>query len=63
MPDTIGLIPTGWYNFNNKYSKKAIMWLLHMELTDGVVIKHDATDANTDCLNFLTSVLMVIVQR
>jgi hypothetical protein len=39
-PDTIGLIPTGGYTFNNKYSKIAIMWLLHMEQTDGVAIKH-----------------------
>jgi hypothetical protein len=37
---TIGLIPTGGYTCNNKYSKKAIMWLLNMEQTDGVVIKH-----------------------
>ena len=39
-PDTIGLIPKGGYTCNNKYSKKAIMWLLHMEQNDGVVIKH-----------------------
>jgi hypothetical protein len=39
-PDTIGLIPTAGYTCNNKYSKKAIMGLLHMEQTDGVVIKH-----------------------
>jgi len=39
-PDTIGLIPTGGYTCNNKYSKKAIMWLLHMEQTDGVEVKH-----------------------
>jgi len=38
--DTIGLILTGGYTCNNKYSKKANMWLPHMELTDGVVIKH-----------------------
>jgi len=31
QPDTIGLIPTGGYTCNNKYSKKAMMWLLHME--------------------------------
>ena len=40
MPDTICLIHTGGYICNNKYSKKAIMWLLHMEQIDGVVIKH-----------------------
>ena len=31
QPDTIGLIPTGGYTCKNKYSKKAMMWLLHME--------------------------------
>jgi len=39
-PGTIGLIPTGGYTCNNKYSKKAIMLLLLMEQTDRVVIKH-----------------------
>jgi rRNA maturation protein Rpf1 len=29
-PDTIGLIPTGGYTCNNKYSKKALMWVFHM---------------------------------
>jgi len=62
-PDTIGLILTGGYTCNNKYSKKAIMWLLHMVQTDGVTIKHAPTDANTLCFNCLTSVLMVIVQK
>ena len=38
QPDTIGLIPTGGYTCNNNYSKKALMWLLHMEETDGVKI-------------------------
>ena len=38
--DTIALIPTGGYSCNNKYSNKAIMWLLQMEQTNGVVIKH-----------------------
>ena len=36
-PDTIGLISTGGYTCNNKYSKKAIVWLLHMEQNNGVV--------------------------
>jgi len=40
QPDTIDLIPTGWYTCNKKYSKKAMMWLLHMEKTDGVRIMH-----------------------
>jgi len=37
---TIGLIHPGVYTCNNKYSKKATMWLFHMEHTDGVTIKH-----------------------
>jgi hypothetical protein len=39
-PDSIGMITTGGYSCNNKYSKKAIMWLLQMEQTDGVTINH-----------------------
>ena len=39
-PDTMRLIPTGGYTCNNKYSKKSLMWLLHMEQTDGVNIMH-----------------------
>jgi len=38
--DTIGLIPIGGDSCNNNYSKKALMWLLHMEETDGVNIMH-----------------------
>ena len=38
--DTIALIRTGGYFCSNKYSKKAIMWLLHIEQNDGVVINH-----------------------
>jgi len=38
--DTIGLIPTGRYTCKNRYSKKALMWLLHMEETVGVQIMH-----------------------
>jgi len=30
-PETIGLIPRGGYSCNRNYSKKALMWLLHME--------------------------------
>jgi hypothetical protein len=33
-PETIRLIPTGGYIANNRYSKKALMWLLHMEQRD-----------------------------
>jgi hypothetical protein len=39
-PNTIGLIPARGYTCKNKYSKKAMMWLLHMEQTDGVKIMH-----------------------
>ena len=39
-PDNIGLIPTGWFSFNNNYIKKALMWLLHMLQTDVVEIMH-----------------------
>jgi hypothetical protein len=34
-PDTTGLIPAGGFSCNQNYSKKALMWLLHMEQTDG----------------------------
>jgi hypothetical protein len=37
-PETIGLLPPGCYSTNNRYSKKALMWLLHMEQTDGCQI-------------------------
>ena len=40
QPDMIGLIPTGEYTSNTNYSKKAMMWLLHMEEMDGVKIMH-----------------------
>ena len=39
-PGTIALIPPGGYACNNKYSTKAIIWLLHMEQTDVVAINH-----------------------
>ena len=38
--DTIGLIPTGGYSCNNNYSKKALMWLLHVEQKDGCQVSH-----------------------
>jgi hypothetical protein len=31
IPETIGLIPSGGYSSNNRYSKKALMWLLEKE--------------------------------
>jgi len=39
-PETVGLIHAGGYSANNKYSKKALIWLLHMEQTDGCQIYH-----------------------
>jgi hypothetical protein len=39
-PGTIGLIPTGWYTGNVKYSKKALMWIVYWEETDGCRILH-----------------------
>ena len=40
QPDIIGLIPIRGFSCNNKYSKKDLMWLLHMEQTDGLKIMH-----------------------
>jgi len=39
-PNTIGLIPDSGYNCNNNYSKKALVWLLHMEEMDSCQIMH-----------------------
>jgi G:T-mismatch repair DNA endonuclease (very short patch repair protein) len=39
-PDTSGIIPSGGYTGNVNYSKKAIMWLIHKEQTDGYIIQH-----------------------
>jgi hypothetical protein len=39
-PETIGLISAGGYSANNRYSKKALMWLLNMEQADGCQIQH-----------------------
>ena len=38
QPEAIGLIPTGGYICNNIYSTNTLIWLLHMEETDGVKI-------------------------
>jgi len=29
-PETIGLIPSGGYSCNRNYSKRALMWILHL---------------------------------
>ena len=39
-PDTLGLIPTGRYTCKNRYSKEALIWLLHIEETEGLQIMH-----------------------
>ena len=62
-PNTIGLIPTGGYTCNSNYSKKALMWLLHMEQTDRYTIMHARTVANTDYRNCLALVSTVIAYR
>jgi hypothetical protein len=40
QPDTVGLIPTGGYSGNVKYSKKALMCLVYKEQTDKCKILH-----------------------
>jgi hypothetical protein len=37
---TVSLVPAGGYNANNRYSKKALMWLLHIEQTGGCQVHH-----------------------
>jgi len=44
---TIFLIPTVGYTCNKKYSKKALMWLLHMQQKDCVKILH--AHSRRDC--------------
>ena len=40
-PETVGLIPKGGgYSCNQNFSKKALMWILHMEQTDGYTTMH-----------------------
>jgi len=39
-PNTIGLIPTDGYSCNANHSKKALIWLVHRERTDGCRISH-----------------------
>ena len=51
QPDTMGLILTGRYTCNNKYSNKALMSLLHMEEIDKVKINTVATVASKICPN------------
>jgi hypothetical protein len=40
QPNTIGLFPTEGYSGNVGYSKKAVMWLVYKEQTDGCKILH-----------------------
>ena len=51
-PNTIGLIPTGWYSCNVNHSKKALMWLVRKERTDGLVFHTVAMGENSDCQNY-----------
>jgi len=39
-PETIGLIPSSGYSCKRNYSKKALMWILHMEEEDSCNILH-----------------------
>jgi hypothetical protein len=39
-PETIGLIPARGYTANNRYSKKALTWLLHKGQKDCCQIQH-----------------------
>jgi G:T-mismatch repair DNA endonuclease (very short patch repair protein) len=39
-PYTIGLIPNGGYTGNKNYNRKAMMWLVYREQTDGCHICH-----------------------
>jgi hypothetical protein len=55
QPDTIGLIPTGGYSGNVKYSKKALMWLMYKEQTNAGYFTA-TMDGNTGCLNCQISV-------
>ena len=54
--DTIGIIPIGQNTCTNKYSMTVMMWLMHMEQTEGVTIKHGRNGCDTGSLNYLTSV-------
>ena len=40
QPDTIGLILKGGYTANIKQRKRALIWLVHTERTDGCTILH-----------------------
>jgi hypothetical protein len=51
---TIGLKPTEEYSINVNYSKKAIMWLIYKEQTDGCKIMQVKTDVNIDWQKCLT---------
>ena len=50
--ETTGLLPPGSYSANNRYSKKGLMWLLHMEQEDDFRCGMLETAANSDHLNY-----------
>jgi len=39
-PETISLIPSGGYSCNRNYSRKALLWILHMEEEENCKILH-----------------------
>lgn len=54
QPDSIGVIPTGGYSGNVKYSRKAMIWLAYKEQTGGCRIMQVETDASAGCQDSLT---------
>ena len=61
-PETIELISAEEYNCNNKFIKKGIMWLIYMELTDGLVINHACNGREYRLREMLQFIGMFILQ-
>jgi len=62
-PDSIGLIPKGGYTCNNRYTKKAVMFLFHAEQKDVCRSCTVATGVNTGSRNYLASVWTVTASK
>ena len=62
-PETKGLFPPGGYFANRRYSKKALVWFLHMERTDGCHYSTRETVANIDLQNFHITAWTVTAPR
>ena len=62
-PYTIGLIPAGGYTCNQNYTKKALIWLLHIEQEDGCRISHARNGREYRLRNYRSTVWTVIVTR